>query len=89
MNWFKEVFLNSFDICNGKRVSEKQAGIFRKYFDIIDCKIEEWEQFNAYYEKYKFDNLIYIIQESIVGYGKNKWKEYYLTIKEVQDLFNE
>ena len=83
MNWFKEVFLNSFEICKGNRISDRQAGIFRKYFDIIVCKTEEWEQFNAYYEKYEFNDLVYIIQESVAGYGSKKWKEYYVTIREV------
>lgn len=33
MKWFKEIFLPSFEICNGKRVTEKQGMIFEKYLD--------------------------------------------------------
>ena len=35
MKWFKEVFLPSFENCNGKRVSGKQGQIFEKYLDRI------------------------------------------------------
>lgn len=84
MKWFKEVFLPSFELCDGKQITEKQAQIFIKY--LKDCK----ESDNATYYTGNIDCKSIILQESSVfngSYYNKKGRhttyrnEYYLTIK--------
>lgn len=85
MKWFKEVFLSSFENCNGKRVSEKQGQIFEKYLDF------ESERDNATYYSKIVDNRKIRLQVSSVFNGcyydkkgrHTSYKtEYYITITE-------
>lgn len=84
MKWFKEVFLPSFENCEGRRVSEKQGEIFRKYLDFSK------EQYNAEYYTKEIDGKIITLQMSSVFNGCHYNKtgrhtdyrtEYYITIK--------
>lgn len=78
MDWFKNTFLPSFGICNGKRISEKQYNIFVKY--LYDKHLhKETNRDNACILEYHLDNFVIITQASHAGYGKG-WEEYYLTI---------
>lgn len=80
MDWFLKTFLPSFGKCQGKRISEKQFNIFRKYLDKNEYIVNTS---NDRYTEY-FDYLIVgkriRLQDSLVGY-KPYWHEYYLTIK--------
>jgi hypothetical protein len=46
MKWFKEVFLPSFEDCQGKRISEKQGMIFEKYLDPENYSHDNAEYFS-------------------------------------------
>ena len=85
MKWFKEVFLPSFENCNGRRVSEKQGMIFEKYLDF------ESERDNATYYSKVVDNRKIRLQVSSAfngcyydkkGRHTNYKTEYYITITE-------
>ena len=85
MKWFKEVFLPSFELYNGKQITEKQAQIFIKY--LKDYK----ESDNTTYYSGNIDGKSIILQESSVyngcyynskGRHTNYRKEYYITIKQ-------
>ena len=67
MKWFKEIFLPSFEECNNKKITEKQAIIFKKYLNFESVK--------------RYSSIIngkIIILEC---FPHLKWIEYYLTIK--------
>lgn len=79
MKWFKEVFITSFGKCHGKRISEKQFNVFASCLQKHVYK--ETEEGNTQKTEYHFENLIVILQDSIAGFGKGSWHEYYLTIR--------
>lgn len=83
MKWFREIFLPSFEDCEAKRISEKQAEIFKRYLS------DSSESNNAIYYKGTVSNRTIKVQESLVYNGcryTNKGrrtsyrKEHYLTI---------
>lgn len=67
MKWFKEVFLPSFDECKNRKITEKQAQIFKKYLDFNTVK-----RYSAV-----IDRKIIILE----CLPHLKWIEYYLTVK--------
>lgn len=82
--WFIETFLPSFDLCDGKQITEKQANIFMKYLS------NEEESFNSFIYWDYTNGLFIKVQESSAYNGShydNKGRhtlyrnEYYLTIK--------
>lgn len=79
MDWFRKTFLASFENCNGKRITEKQFNIFEKY--LMKHIYKESDTNNSFINEYHFEDKIIILQESVVGYGKASWKEYYLTVR--------
>lgn len=76
MNWFINTFLKSFEDCVDKRISEKQANIFRKYLK----EVKEHECSTDFTDV--IDNRQILFQDSTewVGYRKLGHR-YYLTIR--------
>lgn len=77
-NWFNNVFLKSFDICNGKRISEKQFNIFNDNLKGYLYKTSDRD--NTCIDEYHYNDLVIILQQSKAGFGTG-WIEYYLTIR--------
>lgn len=81
MKWFKEVFLPSFGTCKDRRISEKQAEIFKRY---MNGTISENECSDTYTDK--VDGKQITLTDSIEWAGwKNgkpmKTHRYYLCIE--------
>lgn len=83
MKWFKEVFLPSFER-GTKKISEKQAEIFKKYLS------ESYEKDNGEYFTSVIDGISITLQDSLVfngcyydkkGRHTKYYHEYYLTIR--------
>lgn len=103
--WFRNVFLESFENCKSKQVSEKQGMIFKKY---LKEESENWRHKNAFYYSGIVSDKKIRLQESGVYNGSTKGHTktlyravYYLTIqpdntkeeniiqKEIEQLNNE
>lgn len=79
MKWFKEIFLPSFENCNDRKITEKQANIFMKYLK----NVKENECSTEYSDT--IDERKIVLTDSIEWHGwkngrPNKESRFYLTI---------
>ena len=83
MRWFETVFLKSFDADGStKRISDKQFNVF--VLNLNNYLYKEEDTYNTIMTEYHFNDLIIILQDSLVGFGKNKWTEKYVTIRKAR-----
>ena len=84
-DWFRNVFLESFGICDHKEISEKQGMIFKRY---LEEESDNWRHSNAFYYSGIISGKKIRLQESSVyngstkGHTKTLYRSvYYITIQ--------